>query len=195
MSEQFLSLAVQMKVTLTGIQPAVWRRVLVPSMFNLRKLHKVIQDVFGWEDYHLHTFHIRGESYGPEDTSSRSHPIREAISLARLRLLPGETFTYEYDLGDAWIHDIAIEEIMVITESVGMPLCLDGQRSCPPEDSGGPVGFPGLLNAARNPRHPGHKAALAFFEPDWDSEAFDLTAANARLETTFTPKTQKARSR
>jgi hypothetical protein len=195
MHEQSLSLAIQLKITLSGIQPAVWRRVLVPSLLDLRKLHTVIQEVFGWEDYHIHAFQIRGESYGPEDTSSRSSPLREAVNLARLRLLPGETFTYEYDLGDSWVHELAVEEIMVITEPLQAPLCLDGQRACPPEDSGGPIGFPDRLEAARNPRHPDHKAALEFFEPDWDSEAFDLTSVNARLQKTFASKTRKAQSR
>jgi hypothetical protein len=48
----------QLKIQIDGIRPPVWRRVLVPSGITLARLHQVIQQVFGWWDYHLHEFEI-----------------------------------------------------------------------------------------------------------------------------------------
>lgn len=52
----------QLKITLRGSKPPIWRRVLVPAKFNHYQLHQVIQLAMGWEDSHLHQF-IIGEEY------------------------------------------------------------------------------------------------------------------------------------
>jgi hypothetical protein len=41
----------QLKITLQGIRPPVWRRVLVPGNVILARLHRIIQNVTGWWDY------------------------------------------------------------------------------------------------------------------------------------------------
>ena len=45
----------QVKVTLEGIRPPIWRRILVTSDTTLGKLHSILQVVMGWDDYHLIT--------------------------------------------------------------------------------------------------------------------------------------------
>jgi hypothetical protein len=37
-------------VELLGVSPLVWRRLVVPRKVTLPKLHRVIQEVMGWED-------------------------------------------------------------------------------------------------------------------------------------------------
>ena len=49
----------QLKITLSKIRPPIWRRVLVRGDTTLLKLHKIVQAVMPWEDYHLHQFHSR----------------------------------------------------------------------------------------------------------------------------------------
>ena len=56
--------AVQLRVSIDRIEPQIWRRVIVPSSFNLRDLHLVLQAAFGWMNAHLHEFEIGGLSYG-----------------------------------------------------------------------------------------------------------------------------------
>ena len=46
----------QLKVSLAGFRPAIWRRVLVPATATLGDLHVVIQVLFGWDGDHLHEF-------------------------------------------------------------------------------------------------------------------------------------------
>jgi hypothetical protein len=57
-------LVYQMKVTLKGIRPPVWRRIQVTSDMTLKVFHKTIQIIMDWEDEHLHGFIIKGLSYG-----------------------------------------------------------------------------------------------------------------------------------
>ena len=44
----------QVKIVLLDIEPAIWRRVLVPADTTLDRLHDLSQAAFGWENYHLH---------------------------------------------------------------------------------------------------------------------------------------------
>jgi hypothetical protein len=54
----------QLKVTLKGIRPPIWRRIQVRSTITLAELHDVIQATMGWYDSHLHEFRVGGTTYG-----------------------------------------------------------------------------------------------------------------------------------
>jgi hypothetical protein len=53
--------AYEVKVTLLGIRPPVWRRMMVRSDITLEHLHRVLQIVMGWTDSHMHAFQPLGE--------------------------------------------------------------------------------------------------------------------------------------
>lgn len=53
----------QLKVTLAGVCPPVWRRLQVSGETTLAELHWVIQAAMGWTDSHLHLFEAEGERY------------------------------------------------------------------------------------------------------------------------------------
>ncbi len=57
----------QLYISLKRSKPKIWRRFLVTEDTTLEKLHKIIQEVMGWEDYHLHEFTIGGKQYGMPD--------------------------------------------------------------------------------------------------------------------------------
>ena len=67
----------QLKVTIMGIKPPVWRRVVVPSRSTLAELHDVVQAAFGWWGYHLHDFNIGGVRYGSDDGEDWDPPKDE----------------------------------------------------------------------------------------------------------------------
>ena len=48
----------QFKVMLIGITTPIWRRIFVPGDCTLAQLHRVLQVVMGWENYHLYLFRI-----------------------------------------------------------------------------------------------------------------------------------------
>ena len=57
----------QLKITLKGTKPPVWRRVLVDGSATLDQVHEVIQAAFGWWNYHLHEFEVGRTRYGVPD--------------------------------------------------------------------------------------------------------------------------------
>src|SRR5262249_41419570 len=54
----------QIKITLKGSKPPIWRRMQVTSTTTLAQLHQILQCVMGWEGYHLYRFDISGMEYG-----------------------------------------------------------------------------------------------------------------------------------
>ena len=77
----------------------------------------------GWTNSHLHEFDIGGLSYGPMDAEARAmgYPAfdEKRVRLSDFKRRPGITFTYIYDLGDNWEHDVEIEDfVAVVNEDV-----------------------------------------------------------------------------
>jgi hypothetical protein len=172
----------QLKITLQGSRPPIWRRVQVPGKFSLYKLHQVIQVAMGWTDSHLHQFLIVGRVYGipsPEDwepvMDERRHRLSTIFSGQKSR------FVYEYDFGDSWEHGIVVEKILPPEIGFKYPRCIAGKRACPPEDVGGIWGYAEFLEAIRDPAHQEHVAYLEWVGEEFDPEAFNLEEINQEL--------------
>lgn len=172
--------AVQLLVQLRDINPAVWRRLVVPASLTLRELHPVLQTAMGWQDYHLHMFDVDGVLYGDIEDFAGPLGDEERFTVGRAAAAV-EEFIYEYDFGDGWTHDIRVEQVMPMVGS-GTPHLLGGSRACPPEDCGGPGGYHLLLAALQDPGHEDHERLLGWVGGDFDAEAFDLAEINANLE-------------
>jgi Plasmid pRiA4b ORF-3-like protein len=61
----------QIKVTLLGTSPPIWRRLLVPADVTLAQLHVVLQTAMGWDDGHMHEFSIGQRRIGRPDPEDR----------------------------------------------------------------------------------------------------------------------------
>jgi hypothetical protein len=184
------TLAVQLRVTLLGIEPAIWRRLLVPRTYTLAQLHRVIQAAFGWWDAHLHEFDIGGLRYGDpevEDLGFEDDPRlfdEGEVRLRDFRSEPGLSFLYIYDLGDNWQHRVEIERLVPLTTAQRQATCLDGARARPPEDVGSVSGYEAFLAIMADPQHPEHRDtkrwAGGHFDPEWfDRETTDKDVRNA----------------
>ncbi|HEY8506101.1 MAG TPA: plasmid pRiA4b ORF-3 family protein [Gemmataceae bacterium] len=174
----------QLKVTLAHIKPPIWRRVEVPDC-ALAELSKIIQACFGWGGYHLWSFEVGGEEYGPEPAEDlwggpeSGDPAEVRLSdLARRRF---KKLRYVYDFGDDWRHDVEIEKKFPAEEGVQYPRCTKGKRAGPPEDCGGPYRYPYFLETLRDPTHPEHEEMVEWVGGSFDPEEFDPDAINARL--------------
>ena len=56
----------QFKIKLLNVEdPEVWRQILVPFQFTFHQFHQIIQEAFGWDDYHLYEFCPKGRGGGP----------------------------------------------------------------------------------------------------------------------------------
>jgi hypothetical protein len=148
----------QIKVQIKGItKPPVWRRLLVPSLFNIDQLHTLIQVSFGWGDSHLYQFEAgRGwdkvlyglpDEDGWEDMDdSRENPVTELFGQV------GEKASYIYDFGDNWEHVLTLEDVS--KSNLPTAQLIDGKGTCPPEDCGGIWGYANLKEAVNDPGNP-----------------------------------------
>jgi hypothetical protein len=119
----------QIKLTLKGIDPPIWRRIHTPDC-TLEELHEIIQVTMGWEFEHLYRFTIGGVDYAdPAMTSDEE--VEDACGTRLRAVLPTENrrprFAYEYDFGDEWIHQLIVEERFLPKEGVKYPTCVGGQ--------------------------------------------------------------------
>jgi hypothetical protein len=173
----------RLRITLAGSEPPVWRTVLVSGNQSLKKLHGVIQTAMGWTNSHLHLFAtpdrkdiISDPDFGLDEARDESR-----TKLRSLVRAVGDRFLYEYDLGDGWVHDIVVEEILAPGEAGHLPRCVGGERACPPEDGGGIHGFHELVEAMGDPSHPERARYLEWLGEPFDPDAFDLAETNRRL--------------
>jgi hypothetical protein len=176
----------QLKVTLKDSKPPIWRRIQVPGSITLVKLHRVLQVVMGWADYHLHQYIVDGVFYGtrdPEFEAIGTETLNErGVKLYQIAPGVGSRFVYEYDFGDGWQHQVVVEKLLPPGAGVRYPICITGKRACPPEDVGGIWSYSDLLEAIRDPAHPEHREMLQWAGGSFDPEAFDLEEVNDALK-------------
>src|SRR3972149_2067324 len=150
----------QLKITLSGSNPEIWRRFLADSEVKLSELHYVIQIVMGWTNSHLHQYRQKNVIYGE----------------------PKDEIIYEYDFGDSWDHDLVLEKILEKDDKLKTPICLDGAMACPPEDCGGIGGYYNMLETIKNPEDPEYEDMIDWLGDKFDPEEFDLEAINNKLK-------------
>jgi hypothetical protein len=179
----------QLKITLVGTRPPVWRRVLVHGSIRLDELHRVIQAAFGWWDYHLHEFVIGRRIYGSPDPDEDWGPpvLNERHARLDKHATEGDSFTYVYDMGDNWQHTITVEKTLPSNPTQRTPALLDGRRACPPEDCGGTGGYEELLAVLADPTHPDHQQHLDWLGAPFDPERFDPAGFSDALNIHATP--------
>ena len=171
---------VYLKVTLRYIRPPIWRRLALPETTNLGDLSTIIQVAMGWNGGHLHAFDIGGEEFG--DPSMTDFAQNERKMTIKSLLRDGVSrFSYTYDFGDSWDHDILIEKKRPPADGPCGPACVAGKRNCPPEDCGGPPGYEALLEALAAPANPESREILEWVDEDYDPEEFSVDAVNSRF--------------
>lgn len=155
----------QLKISLKGVKPPIWRRVLVDSRITFCQLHQVIQVAMAWEEAHLHVFKCsrvpegklkemeRWEEPGglfpfigrEERVAQIGDPVmlEEPVFDEEKEILRDwlseekDTIRYIYDFGDDWVHDILLEKILPPEPGVAYPVCIKARKPAPEEDSGG----------------------------------------------------------
>jgi hypothetical protein len=106
------------------------------------QLHEALQVAFGWGDDHLNRFEIRGREYAVyRDGGGMIGIDARGVHLDSLHLRRLERFSYEYDFGDSWIHDLRLEATLPSEPRKTYPTCVAGSRSAPPEECRCPAAF------------------------------------------------------
>ena len=174
----------EIKITLLDLEPAVWRRVLVPRDITLGNLHAVIQVAMGWEDGHLHEFVIGRKRYGrtmPDPFGMGDPPVNEDIVRLNGVAKPKAKFVYHYDFGDDWVHEIRIEGEVESESGKRRARCVAGENACPPEDCGGVYGYANLLAILDDPQHEEYGETREWLGDEFDPLPFDLQRVDRRL--------------
>jgi len=173
----------QLKITLKGYKPLIWRRVQIEDC-TLDKLHEHIQTAMGWTNSHLHHFHVGKQLYGDPELMQENFEdmgYKDSTRTMLSQIVPTDgkrfKFSYVYDFGDSWEHEIVVEEAADPEPGTSYPVCLEGQRACPPEDCGGIWGYADLLEAISDKRHERHEELLEWLGESFDPEAFDPAMA------------------
>ncbi len=173
----------QLKITLKGIRPPIWRRILVPSTMTLPRLHQAIQISMGWTDSHLHQFIVGRTRFGMPDPDYNDGTRNEkSVQIQQLMTQEKDTVTYEYDFGDGWEHEIKLEKILPVEKGQRLPVCVAGKRACPPDDCGGVGGYYHILEAIEDPENPEYEEILYWLGESFDPEEFDLQEVNEVLK-------------
>ena len=177
----------QFKITLLEITPSIWRRIQVRNC-TLDKLHERIQTAMGWTNSHLNQLVIDGERYGdPQliDEPSDDYYCVDSTVTQISDILPksGERFQfkYEYDFGDGWHHEILFEGCLPTSKGTRYPVCIEGERACPPEDVGGVGGYAEYLQILVDVTDDRHEEMLRW-RGKFDPEKFDAVKATKLMQ-------------
>jgi hypothetical protein len=176
----------QIKVTLLGTKPPIWRRLLVPAELTLAQLHDVLQIAMGWQNGHMHQFRLGRRYFGrpfPEERLMGMTPTENErmVRLSAVLGRVGAKMIYEYDLGDSWEHGIVLEKQLPVDPNTKYPVCTDGRLACPPEDCGGILGFYDLVEAIADPNHEQHQELRDWLGYDFDPQSFSIDNVNHML--------------
>jgi hypothetical protein len=177
-----MAATLQLKLTLRTIEPPIWRRIRVAPELTLSDLHKVIQILFGWSERHLWQFEVALQTYADYEDEFDEVSVAPARTMRLADLPPTlKRFAYNYDFGDDWWIEIALEPCTGDLPDGAHVLCVEGARSGPPDDVGGPWAYPEFLNAVSHPDHKDHAKMLAWVGGAWDPEAFAADTINREL--------------
>jgi pRiA4b ORF-3-like protein len=110
-----------------------------------------------------------------------------AVAVSKLLKDEGRTVLYVYDSGDNWRHEVVREKILPDSPPP-KPVCIGGERRCPPDDVGGPSGYQDFLEAIFDPEHEEFEHFRQWAGDPFHAEEFDLKAVNAILDRMRWPK-------
>lgn len=144
--------SVTLHIDLRDARPSVTRDVLLPWDAPLPLVSSVIQQVMGWEDYHLHGFTRGGEFWGAAprwtaDPRDGDEASEQDVSLRTLLPTQDAVATYVYDYGDSWELRLTITETH--EEDCADPRILAATGGHVLEECGGIPGYAALVEAAQ----------------------------------------------
>ncbi|MFC4080227.1 plasmid pRiA4b ORF-3 family protein, partial [Amycolatopsis samaneae] len=112
----------QLKVSLKGAKPPIWRRLEVPADTTLAWLHEIIQVAFEWEHSHLHVFQTPYGDFGIPDPELDFRD-EDAVTLEQVTPEAKSKIRYLYDFGDHWEHEILVEKVLAADAAKVYPRC------------------------------------------------------------------------
>lgn len=185
---------IELKIELEGAKPKIWRTFQVEADTTFSQLHKIIQKVMGWEDYHMYDFTVAKTNIidprgGSDFGTGRDVEKANKVKLSDFIEKKGQKFSYMYDMGDSWEHKLTVKNLFEVENDTNYPKVLEGERACPPEDCGGIWGYMELLEILKDPKHPEYEERIEdWLGEDFDPENFDVEEVNKKFRKTKVKK-------
>lgn len=142
---RLFSMIYQLKITLTGTTPLIWRRIHISSHITFANLHDILQILFEWEGEHLHLFEVtrtdgiimRNQEImiGSTDCFMVEATYAELdCTIENWLTTEKDTCRYIYDFGHYWQHEIVLEKIVDVGEATYFfPICRKAVGEAPVE--------------------------------------------------------------
>jgi len=89
--------AAVLKVELELGEYEAWRKIIVPLSYNFRELHKIIQNLYNWQDYHLHEFFVYSEEKDDTKNWNQSEYHKDGYKAVLNLAMNQENFEYNRD--------------------------------------------------------------------------------------------------
>lgn len=172
--------AYELLVTLNLDVYQATRRLIVPADLEFTRLHKVLQSVYCWKNYHLYDFAVLDEETGQSVTrlvtSEEALEYEDGSVLITghklSEYLPEHKFLlYTYDFGDNWEHEIELVRVIENYDKES-PYLVKASGQAPPEDVGGVGGFVDFRRIMLDPKHPDYAETKKWAEY-WSPELYD----------------------
>lgn len=158
----------QLKITLKGTSPPVWRRIWIPADMTFRNLHEAIQYLFGWMDYHLYDFEIAREHVkilcddGEAFEFERDTVFKDMDTPLHTYLKEKMKLVYTYDYGDNWEHVILVEKQN--EEALSQIKLLKWKQDNLAEDAGNVDGYQEIVAKAADETNEEHEKMKNWLE-------------------------------
>lgn len=177
--------AYQLKVAIKNSKPPIWRRCIVPAGISFSQLTIILRVVMGWSGSHLSEYQFSSlrlclqERYDFDNVGWDGSRLDSAEYIIDEFLEAVKSFTYVYDFGDWWAHEIKIEKIIEDYE-YNYPVVTKFKGDSLVEDCGGILGYYDLLNILANKDHPEYKEMKEWYDEMYPGK-YDLTKVNNTL--------------
>ena len=142
----------------------------------------ILQAAMGWTNSTSIASRSATRSYGMHADDYPDDELDEAETTLLRALGDERRFSYEYDFGDGWEHEVVVEAVAQAPRALKFAVCLGGENNCPPEDCGGTPGYAHLLDVLADPSHEEHADLTDWLGGPFDPTSFDLAATNVALQ-------------
>ncbi len=109
------------------------------------------------------TWGIADPDFGGDDLPASKTTLSELLEDTQVK-----TFSYLYDFGDGWEHEVQISGLAHAKPGELYPKLTEVAGRCPPEDIGGPPGYEMFLEAINDPSHPEHEEYSEWYDADFN---------------------------
>lgn len=172
----------QLRLSVNGITPEIWRRIYIADNISLANFHKIIQTTMGWFNSYSFYFKVGDIILGSPDEDIDDLRVDIGnISLRQVLRTPEKSITYHYDLIEKWEVSIVLEKSLPRNISFTNPICTEGERLGPLEDSGGVKGYNELVEILKDKKNPKFDEYSLWVGKNFNPNYFSNDEINAAL--------------